>query len=305
MRPTQFERTGRGFVLIASLWLALAAGVRAQERGAERLELDWVAPAGCPARAELERAVRERLSSGNEAGAPGPALRASGSVTASDRGYRLELETEHGRRSLAAGSCREAASAAALILALLIDPEAETAPAPPPVPPPRSLWLSLRAEVSADWAILPELAFGPGLAAGVRWRATSFELTGTWLPPRDAYRSERDSAVANLSLLTAALGACHALTRAPELSPCLRIEHGRLIAEPRGLPNARSHGAAWTALWAGARLGVRLASWLWANLELAVGLPLLGATFTVNSVGTAHETGDVTGRLRAGIEIRL
>ena len=171
------------------------------------------------------------------------------------------------------------------------------------------LWIGFNVFVllmlAVDLGILPSIALGPGLAAGVRLHRTALELSGTFLPPQDAFRSERTSAVADVSLWAAALGACQVLTHPVELSPCLRVEYGQLMASAQGLPNGAKLNAHWVAIWAGGRLAVGLTRWLWASLELAVGLPVLGATFTVNTVGTAHETGDVLGRLRTGVELRL
>jgi hypothetical protein len=267
----------------------------------ERLQLEWRAPLGCPSDSDVEDAIEARL--GAAAAQTGPTLRATAQVTGRPNAYRLELQTAQGERSLTARSCSEIAGAAALILALLIDPEADASSAPPP--PAREPWLLIRPEASLDAGILPSLALGPGLTIGLLLGRTALELSGTYLPAQDAFRSERESAVARLSLLAAAIGVCQGLTRAPELSPCLRLEHGRLLANARDLPNGADPSAAWTALWAGARVRVELTHWLSANLEIALGLPLLGATFTVNTVGTAHQTGDVLGRLRTGLELRL
>jgi RNA polymerase sigma-70 factor (ECF subfamily) len=255
MRSTRVTRSGRGFVLGWAGALAIAlSGAPAQ--AADRLELEWQAPPECPAQDEVEDEVSTRLG---ETSAPQsrPTLRARGRVARDAQGYRLELQTEHGQRSLAARSCSELATAAALILALLIDPEANSAPAAAPSPA-REPWLILRPELALDLGILPAIALGPGFAAGVRLGRTSLELSATYLPSQDVFRTERTSAVAAVSLVAAALGACHALTLAPELSPCLRVEYGRMLANARGLPNAADPSANWTALWAGARLSLKL-----------------------------------------------
>jgi hypothetical protein len=232
-------------------------------------------------------------------------LRAEAEVEEGASGFALVLRTGAGKRELAGRTCAEVAGAAALILALLIDPEADAAPRETPAEPERTTWLVLRPELALDTGILPSVAVGPALALGVKLSRLSLELSGTYLPAQDVIRAERDQPVAQVSLLSAALGACYALVRSPELGPCLRIEHGRLLAEGQELPGMASHAAPWSALWLGARAGLGLTHRLWATLELAVGLPLLGATFTVDTVGTVHQTGDVAGRLRAGVEVRL
>lgn len=304
MGSARVMRTRRRFVLAWGGVLAIAvSSAQAQvAAGADRLALAWQAPDECPSRADVRAAVASRL--GEAAERAGPALRAEARVERDAAGYRLALKTEYGERRLAARSCAELAGAAALILALLIDPEAD-ATAPPPAPAPRELWLVLRPALAVDAGILPSIALGPAFGAGVRLNRSALELSGTFLPSQDAFRSERPSAVADVSLWAAALGACQALTRPIELSPCLHVEYGRLVAAAQGLPNAAQLSAHWVAVWAGGRAAVALTRWVWASLELSVGLPVLGATFKVNAVGTAHETGDVLGRLRTGVEFRL
>jgi hypothetical protein len=90
--------------------------------------------------------VEELLSRAKRPGAP---LVAEATITAERAGYRLDVSAQHGeerlRRTVHAGACDELADAAALILALWIDPEllgepqqSETAPVPttPGSPPP-------------------------------------------------------------------------------------------------------------------------------------------------------------------------
>jgi hypothetical protein len=42
-----------------------------------------------------------------------------------------------------------------------------------------------------------------------------------------------------------------------------------------------------------------------ALIELAVGVPLRAARFSIENLGTVHRTANVVGRLRAGLELRL
>jgi hypothetical protein len=273
------------------------------------LELEWRAPSGCPGRAEIESRVAARL--GPRSASPAP-LRASARIEPSTDGYRLQLQTDQGQRSLTARDCHELAAAAALILALLIDPEAAGDAAdskrvtPPKSQRERRWWVLIRPEFVGDIGTLPALAVGPGVSLGVRVFATSLEIAGTYLPAQSVHPTDREAPLAELRMLAAALGVCQALTHAPELSPCLRLEYGRLTGHgDSSLPNPRSASGAWALVLAGVRLGAELTQQVHATLELSLGLPLLGATFTVNSVGLVHETADVVGRLRAGLEIRL
>lgn len=83
--------------------------------------VQWQAPAGCPAAAAVEGRVHEllgRVPAEHE-------LRAAGVVSGGPP-WRLELETSIGgrsqRRALQAADCRAVAEAAAVILAVSVDP---------------------------------------------------------------------------------------------------------------------------------------------------------------------------------------
>lgn len=102
--------------------LGLATSAAAQSR---HFELNWQAPAGCPTRAEVAREVQELIA--DSAGAPRvAAIEASGVVANDPGGFALILtlrEAEAQRsRHIGAPSCEELAHAAALIVAIAIDP---------------------------------------------------------------------------------------------------------------------------------------------------------------------------------------
>jgi len=110
------------------------------------LELTWEAPQGCPDLAR-ERAEISRRVGGLGREIPGEPIAAQGTIHLDPSGgYSLLLRTRvgdiRGERALAGQDCRELAAAAALVLALLINPEAahsldsEPAPVvPAPIPP--------------------------------------------------------------------------------------------------------------------------------------------------------------------------
>jgi hypothetical protein len=306
MRPTWTSRY-RGAARSCALLWALVLGMRgrsvhAADNGA--LELDWQAPAQCADRAELESQVYARLP---ERPRPRSVLHARGRIEATQTGYRLELQTEQGRRTLLAQDCEELVNAAALMLALLVDSQAREEPQPTAtVPKPRSVWALIRPELVADLGTLPHLAVGPGLSAGVRVFATSLEVSGYYLASQNVSGPQQTAPLGELHALAAGLGACQALTSRMELSPCLRLEYGRIEGRGTNLKTAAFRAdAPWVLALLGVRVSAELVNRLHGVLELAIGLPLLGATFTVNPVGTVHQTGDVVGRLRAGIELRL
>ncbi len=102
--------------------LGLATSASAQSR---RFELTWQAPAGCPTRDEVAREVDELIADSAGAARVTPIV-ASGVVASDPGGYALTLtlrEVEAQRsRHIGAPSCEELAHAAALIVAIAIDP---------------------------------------------------------------------------------------------------------------------------------------------------------------------------------------
>jgi hypothetical protein len=122
--------------------LAVCVGVTRSRAIAEppRLTVDWSAPAGCPGEAEL-RAAAERLLGGPIEPRLSHSLVVHGRVTPRDERLVLTLETVddgiRGERTLIGTTCQELTSAAALILALAVDPKAvaEHSGAPPDAAP--------------------------------------------------------------------------------------------------------------------------------------------------------------------------
>lgn len=167
------------------------------------LALAWDAPASCPSAEAFTARVRRRL----DGRAPGPPAAIAARITTSPSGYALTLDASIGngaptRRGVVGSSCEELADAAALIVAVAVDPVfvvAETVvapvvpevtatavgPAPPPSPArspdtvdaarprpgavspvaPRGIGVGLRAGAGAWFGALPRV--GPTIAVDV------------------------------------------------------------------------------------------------------------------------------------------
>jgi hypothetical protein len=124
------------------LLLALVLGLRAaapSEAPAPGLELHWDAPSECPDRAQLLAAIDATL--GEVDAGERRSLRVHGRVRAEpSAGFVVRLELDDGRastRELRGSSCRELTEAAALVIAMTIDPRLlETLQGPIAVPEP-------------------------------------------------------------------------------------------------------------------------------------------------------------------------
>ena len=138
--PVGFQRSTVG----AALLLALAASVTPIGiAGAEPrypVHLEWTAPEECPTASEIEAGVQRLLGVESQASASTP-LDVSASARRGAGGLWLgEVETrlgsKVGRRSIQTESCRAVADATALIVALMLDPDAVAAHRRPAVPGP-------------------------------------------------------------------------------------------------------------------------------------------------------------------------
>lgn len=107
------------------------------------LELVWDAPEGCPDLASERAEIQRRVGDIQRPATSAP-IAAEGEIRVdASGGYVLSLRTRvgaiTGERVLSGEDCHELADAAALVLALLINPEAAAEPAPPEEPPPARL----------------------------------------------------------------------------------------------------------------------------------------------------------------------
>lgn len=202
--------------MLVALVLALAAP-------APGLSLDWQAPAGCPDQALVRGRVAGMLGSGAFAAAD---LTATGRVSAAGEGWRLELSLVRagGReeRTLVDSDCAALADAAALMIAVTIDPlagavvpqeraavvpevvvpeavvpaerlsvavpkdrvEPEEEPARVEVLPRRRLGVWLRAGGGVGFTrILPAVHGALELGLGLEGRGWRVELNGGFAPP--------------------------------------------------------------------------------------------------------------------------
>jgi len=116
-------RRGTAALLVAIASSGVAASVAAQSAD-KAVRLDWIAPEECPDAAYVDREVA-RLLAGDPV-SPEKRLNARAEVTKTASAWRVRIRTNRaggsGDRTLDAESCRAAADATALILALAVDP---------------------------------------------------------------------------------------------------------------------------------------------------------------------------------------
>ncbi len=301
----------------------ISASPRVAAQGSSALALAWDVPAECGDESRVFSSVSQRLG---ERAAVGTRVEASGRIERTAGGYALALRTPTGERRLEAASCDELIESAAVILALLIDPrvqepeaepdsEAEAEPEPEPEPTAESdptsasgpsPWSGLlRAEVLADIGLLPRFGLAPGLALGAGFEQTYLEVSASYFPTHDVSNQNGIGDVGDLRAFNTRFGACQLFFRAPAIGPCVFGEYTRITGGGSSelMPREEVDVALWSLLVA-ARLTLPIQGMFGWMFEVGIALPTRKAGFTVEGAAV-HETSDVVGRLRTGLELRF
>lgn len=315
--------------------VASAQAASVEPRGAP---LTYVAPATCPARAELVEEI-ERILARPWSALPG------------DVGIAVQLEQLQGRfvltvvlaegeRRLSDVACRPLLLAAALIVALAIDPDTAvrtattpviTPPIPPSiapeidVPPSREAPLlelgppydthpsatgppliGIGAGVVLDVGLLPEPSFGVGIEGIVRLDAFDLRLRATYLAPSTAQRL--DGIGAEVSAFAIDVHGCARPIAEPALGICGGLHAGALMGAATGpvtRPEAGQTPGAWVAV--GAGLWLPWSPWDALDIELSVEglLSLLRPRFDIDGVGAVFTPFSAGARLGLLVHLDL
>jgi hypothetical protein len=326
--------------LLALRSFAPEAHAEALEEDAPVVEVAWEAPPECGSRAEFVERIEVLL--GRPLGQVGdPDLEVVGriAIEATDLLLVLEFRQPVARvRELRASSCAELQDAAAVVLAVTIDPlvplaetparppeaepatepepEPELAPTPAPVEPspPAStsphtkpaLALALRISGGVQYRALPTIAGGPSLALAV-WRgALRAELVGAWWLTGTSHVDAAPEVGATLSLGWVAPRVCGVASAGRVTFPlCAGVELGGMRAAAFGTADARTRTLVWIAPEFGGATRVELSRSLalWIGLDGAI--PLVRQVFTIAGLGEIHRTPPFVFQALLGLEIRL
>jgi hypothetical protein len=322
------------FVILAMLVPSFAS---AEEE--TPFHLSYEAPAACPDRSAFLAAVRARTARARLVSEHEPAISFTAIVesTGSDAVGHLEVREPEPdsaavqRRSLSSRTCVEVVKALALVVALLLDPDARTgdpapldepAPPPPPAlpkrledkpsprPTPHSEALAAGAEVGMVGGIGPALA--PVVGAFVD---LELERTGaTMLRFEPSFRLGADFGTTSSDLpagaqrywwLAGALRVCP-LRLVPveglRLAPCGGIQVGAHHGSTREVPNPTSSADLWVAPTFGASFDWRLSQTVSLELWGGGAAPLIRTRFFLAPNTTIFEVPAVSGG--GGIALR-
>jgi hypothetical protein len=328
------------------VWSALVTAMLAWSTppSADAIPLAWDAPAECPDEAAVRARVAGLLAASNvETIAPGFVISARVRTTA--EGYRLDLDLGEGQRQIEARECGELADAAALIVAIAIDPfalaSAEPAlePAPPePDPPPRTPsraidpfepplvstagvadrtgvrrsvpTLAMRGGAGVDVALWRPVGASFVLGFGVVGRGYRVDLLGRYAAPSHAIAPSHRAIYASTQQWSIGIAACYSATfervRALELPLCGGAEVGAMHARGHGTAIVpRANRAPWVAVSAGPGFAWKLGRRV-ALWASAEAVVLITAPRFVTDRGTVVLQPNRAGfRALAGIELRF
>jgi hypothetical protein len=307
-----------------SAWLALGLALLCwvqpgEAAAAAALTFDWEAP-GCASLAEFRVLMRRALPDEPEVLLERP-LHVSVRILPErdDGSFALEIATRSGSellsRELVAASCTEASEAAALIVAMAIDPPADEPPAEvaregaQPWGASRALYLRTSGGVSLREVPRPSplASAGLGLALG----ALELSAEGSWVAEqRGRLAGAREDGTArgagDIGLAGGLLGLCYVPLRARvALLSCGMLE----LAAYRSRGVDISNPATQRLLrWAGAlRLAARIrVQRLWSVFSaLDLVYSPRSIAFVIDDVGVVYRAQRLGGRLSLGLELAL
>jgi hypothetical protein len=308
-------------------WTATPGWAAAEPEGT--FAFAWHAPEGCPSQEQVRSEI-VRLLGGSIPRVDGEELEARAEV-GHGVAWSVALATRHagrtGSRLIAAPSCQSVAEATALIIALMIDPDAvaahaqEAEPAPPSTSSLDAAGPSPVAHSShpMDWRVgvhtqvglgtLPGVDVGMGVGVGLAGRRWSLEMRGTYGLRRDqvARSSALPGAYARFNILTGALAGCFDLgTPRVALGPCAVAEAGVVSAEGYGAVAGFAKRAPWVALGGGGYLAYPLGRHLHTTVHADVLVPVWRPAYVFSQVpGAVFRAPAVGGRALASIGWRF
>jgi hypothetical protein len=289
--------------------------------------LKWTVPEGCPTRPVVLEGLAQLLDVDRTSWDRFETVQ--GRISRREEAFELELEFTLGQRveqrTFRTRDCADLAHAAAVTLALVLDPawdwEAEAAPATDAARPgaapskvdsgpgevvsaPASnaeVGFEIGPEGVIDTSTLGRSAFGLGLIA--RARATLFgtrssaELFAAWLPGQRI--DVRPTESVTLGLASAGLRACNWPTVG--LGLCAEIEAGRLSARGVGESAGREAFDAWVAPGGSIVFESRLIPGLLLDSRIGLLAPLARPRYFVNYSEGVHDVPAVTVRVALGL----
>lgn len=270
------------------------------------VEFEWMAPAECPSQAEVIADARSLIS--HEP--PGDRARMRARAVAaheSDGRWRLDMNVAGSSRTVEGASCEELARAAALFLALLVDPiQHESAVAPARIEPrprklavlsdhtegpavrPRSTVWETGAGVTGDVGTLPRPTALGTISVGAWFdRARLAVAAGAGLG-QDVVAA--GSTVAHLTPSLLAASGCYVWrTQAWDWGPYVSTELGLMRSQTIGLSSGGAGAWIWWGGGGGLLFALRPTRALRVEASIGGLFPIVRPAFQVAGIGVVYE----------------
>jgi len=245
-------------------------------------------------------------------------LAAKGVIEQRENTWYLTLTTTFegasGERRLQAGSCRALTEAAALTLALILNPETEVPRAAPgePAPPhpaPEAAPLRVRALLAAYGGLHAGITGSPGLelglGAGISLDRVALRLAGTFGPPRDQHVSGDSGPGGRLWFVSASALGCFELGRRVVVGPCTGLELTHVVGKGIDVASPETGTTRWLSILFGLTAGVPLSRTVTLGGGAYALIPTRRPTLYLDDLGPVQRPAPVGVELRAGVEFRL
>jgi hypothetical protein len=289
------------------------------------VDLVWIAPPECPDEASAKRAIEGYL--GHRPLDAFKPLTVQVEITSVANGrFRGALAfggESGGDRRFEGGTCERVSEAAALIVALTLDPvEVATHMQPPRAiesrmagsvekmrgsedntKAPRRFTLGL--QTAGDVGSLPDPTLGAGFLVGLDWARASMAIDFTSWVARRAFRGPTPESGGELSLTTVSLRGCFAPFSAPvaatRLDVCARAEGGIAGGRGFGIVEPGSSHVPWAAGFVGLTVRSPNPSPLGVWLSIEGGLTVSRPRFFIEDFGRVFEASAVLARALLGV----
>jgi hypothetical protein len=317
-------------VLVIAMLLS-GESPRADATAGDRLPIEWSVegPDGCDANA-FRASLKELLAETKEQVAEDLSVGVRLSPSAKGWAIDLSLRDSAGdtQRRFEAERCATVIEAAALVVAMKIDPTvlgaepaakepppAEDPPAPPDPPPdepveapskPPQVGVGLQVVGGLAALSLPGVTGQLGFAVTARGRAWRSGLGGRYRLRTQATAPDRSDAGGGFQLAAAQAIGCGVLRVEPiEFPLCGVFEAGVILASGYGIRESRSSARPWVAVRAQPGLAYAPASWVAVSLALDLGLTPISEVYFIEELGAVHRVGPVELGVLLGVEFRL
>jgi len=293
-----------GWFVCVGLWISSASSA-ATEKASESIQLRYTAPTGCPERDYVLRAIDSLVDANANLDHTLDVTARIDAPTEAEYSLNLRWQSDRGtgQRNIQAESCQAAADAAAWLIAIAIKVPDEVEATQKRETSSQVLRYELGVNAASAFGVLPGVAWGANLRAGIAWSALHADLSFGFFPAKQVARA---SATVDLSLAEVSLHACYLVAGQNfGIGPCARATLGQIAASSRGLGAPVRASERFQVLALGAELRARLADSFWLTGDAELGWHQRRPIFMISGAEVLHQPRSVGLRLGLGFALVL